>query len=594
MRFGELRESTGQLWAVLAERLHLNQSSSPRSPSACWSSAPSASPSSSTVVLPVDGCYSGGGEAVEEHAKVIGAPPPEHIVADHKGGKGRRSSRRSPPPLEVVIKGTSSPPPPEEYHHHHDHQGARRTSSAFSDWARRPAPQQSPISKRMQKDGRRHSKKPRTSNPWVRGLPTTTTTKRSRNRDPHVDTFGLPTTTTTTKQLGILGFTPTTTTTTAPTASPNKKVSKYCQLICSTDPSKGGTLCHCDEPPMYEVRLSPSPLAEKLNIDPQRRVCTFRLKVLLTTLTVCGMLFGAAGFAVLGRGGGNAMHRGSFLSQPKVIDGAELQEMMVKEAHFGPLSVDNKRDHSRNNQPHPKAVTTKDLLNALGKNSHGGGGVTPCPPGRQLVKQVVTEEIASDGLNGGSLLSYSSRLICKVPKGLPWFMKGSTTARPKNALKIKTADARNAKKPHPKILKKTTTTKRPANSRSTPFRGRPKTRGLLPPHHQATTKHPKGKVAHHQQVHVGSRKATTPRRRPPSLHRMFTTKRPKWKVTFPPRIFRHPSTPKLPFSVREWKQLQAKIAVARYCARTCAKNPSDAGHLCHCDDPPMEVVEPRG
>ncbi len=448
---------------------------------------------------------------------------------------------------------------------------------------------------------------------------------------------------------------------------------------------------------METVRLYTSSawnrLAEKLNIDPQRRVCTFRLRVLLTTLTVCGMLFGAAGFAVLGRGGGNAMHRGSFLSQPKVIDGAELQEMMVKNGsaktekaptkreedisstttaftdsitdddddgggftddevtedfteemitttatpqkittiittakssnHFGPLSVDNKRD-SRNNQPQPKAVTTKDLLNALGKNSHGGG-VTPCPPGKQLVKQVVTEEIASDGLSGGSLLSYSSRLICKgkhgifvgatlctifltvsisfplVPKGLPWFMKGSTTARPKNAPKIKTtaADAqRNAKKPHPKILKKTTTTtKRPANSRSTPFRGRPKTRGLVPPHHKATTKHPKGKVVHpphRQQVHVGSRKATTPtRRRPPSplRTRIITTKRPKWKVTFPPRIFRHPSTPKLPpFSVREWKQLEAKM-LARWCARICVTNPAAGGHACHCDDPPMEVEQ---
>lgn len=47
-------------------------------------------------------------------------------------------------------------------------------------------------------------------------------------------------------------------------------------------------------------------LAENtLHIDPNKRLCTFRLKVLLTTLTVCGMLFGAAGFAVLGRTNSN-------------------------------------------------------------------------------------------------------------------------------------------------------------------------------------------------------------------------------------------------------------------------------------------------
>ena len=148
---------------------------------------------------------------------------------------------------------------------------------------------------------------------------------------------------------------------------------------------------------------------EKLKFDPQKRVCTFRIKVVLTTLTVCMILFGAAGFAILKKGANN--------EEPKIIDpelekqfqqnrGPSTQKAPMHPKIFevpitttdsitedpDPETTPNPRTQSQGpnvwaedittNPPEPEKTTftSNGLLDAL-KNSK----VTPCPPGTKLV-----------------------------------------------------------------------------------------------------------------------------------------------------------------------------------------------------------------
>lgn len=98
-------------------------------------------------------------------------------------------------------------------------------------------------------------------------------------------------------------------------------------------------------------------LAENhLKIDPAKRVCTFRLKVLLTTLTVCGMLFGAAGFAVLGKACSN-----SRLPPDSGIINAEDLAKVVNASKVGPAIDKHKDGKMQENTEAPDGETTTAL-----------------------------------------------------------------------------------------------------------------------------------------------------------------------------------------------------------------------------------------
>lgn len=115
----------------------------------------------------------------------------------------------------------------------------------------------------------------------------------------------------------------------------------------------------------------------------------------------------------------------------------------------------------------------------------------------------------------------------------------------------------------------------------------PKAHGFPPHLRGTTTKRPLKKVVHGHP----RRGHTTPHRSWPA-HR--STRRPaarRW--TYPPRIYRTSTARPSSLSDRRHSisRWLAKF-IAYYCRRQCVINPAYGGHLCRCDEPPMDYEEP--